>query len=329
MVYRKGEVQIYVLIYVDDLLITGSHSDIIQQLLQLLQQHFPPKQLGPVSNFLGIQVSTTAAGTFLHQAQYAAELVHAANLQHSKPVQKPISLKPSTSSDSSSPFFDPHHYRQLAGSLNYLTITMPDIAYAAHKVCQHMHSPTTADYMAIKHLLRYINGTLQFGLPLTTAALQLRSYSDADWAGDSSDKKSTTSFCTFLGTTQISWSVKKQITVAKSSTEAEYRSLSSATSDIIWIRCLLTDFQLSPPTLTPLYCDNTSAMAIAHNPVFHARTKHIEIDYQFVRHHINNGEITLHHIHSEDQPADLLTKSLSSSRFQDLRFKLGIRSIHA
>ncbi|PKU67074.1 Retrovirus-related Pol polyprotein from transposon TNT 1-94 [Dendrobium catenatum] len=183
--------------------------------------------------------------------------------------------------------------------------------------------------MALKRLLRYINGTLQFGLPLSSADLQLRSYSDADWAGDSSDRKSTTGFCTFLGMTPISWSVKKQITVAKSSTEAEYRSLSSATSDIIWLRRLLTDFQLAPSMPTPLYCDNTSAMAIAHNLVFHARTKHIEIDYQFIRQHINNAEISLHHIHSEDQPADLLTKPLYGSRFQELRSKLGIRSIHA
>ncbi|PKU84619.1 Retrovirus-related Pol polyprotein from transposon TNT 1-94 [Dendrobium catenatum] len=182
--------------------------------------------------------------------------------------------------------------------------------------------------MALKRLLRYIHGTIHYGLTLTNANLLLRSYSDADWAGDTTDRKSITGFCTFLGTTPISWCVKKQTTVAKSSTEAEYRSLSSATSDVIWLRRLLSDFQLTPTVPTPLYCDNTSAMAIAHNPVFHARTKHIEIDYQFIRNHINSGAITLHHVHSEDHPADLFTKPLTHSRFQALRDKLSIQPIN-
>ncbi|PKU64675.1 Retrovirus-related Pol polyprotein from transposon TNT 1-94 [Dendrobium catenatum] len=187
-----------------------------------------------------------------------------------------------------------------------------------------MHHPTI-----LKCFLRYIQGTIHFGLPLTTTPLQLRTYSDADWAGDPHDRKSTTGFCTFLGTTPISWCVKKQATVTKTSTKAEYRSLSSATSDVIWIQRLLADFQLPPTTPTPLYCNNTSAMAIAHHPVFHARTKHIEIDYHFIRHHITNGEIVLHHIYSEEQPADLLIKPLPSSRFQDLRDKLSIKLINA
>ncbi|PKU62830.1 putative mitochondrial protein [Dendrobium catenatum] len=140
-----------------------------------------------------------------------------------------------------------------------------------------MHKPTNADYTALKRLLRYVQGTLHFGLPLSAGSLQLTAYSDADWASDSLDRKSITGFCIFLGKSLISWCVKKQITVAKSSTEAEYRALASATSDLIWLRRLLLDFHIQQPLPTPLYCDNTSALALALNPVFHARTKHLKL----------------------------------------------------
>ncbi|PKU68567.1 Retrovirus-related Pol polyprotein from transposon TNT 1-94 [Dendrobium catenatum] len=192
-----------------------------------------------------------------------------------------------------------------------------------------MHKPTNADYTSLKRLLRYIQGTLHFGLPLSAGSLQLTAYSDADWASDSLDRKSITGFCIFLDKSLISWCVKKKITVAKSSTEAEYQALASATSDLIWLRRLLSDFHIQQPLPTPLYCDNTSALALALNPVFHARTKHIEIDYQFIRQHINNKAISIKHISSTDQPADILTKPLPIHRFQELRAKLNLRSSKA
>ncbi|PKU61734.1 Retrovirus-related Pol polyprotein from transposon TNT 1-94 [Dendrobium catenatum] len=191
-----------------------------------------------------------------------------------------------------------------------------------------MHQPSVSDYKALKRLLRYIQGTIHYGLPLQPNSLQLTAYSDADWAGDTQDRRSITGFCIFLGKSLISWCVKKQVTVAKSSTEAEYRALSSATSDIIWLRRLLADFHIPQTEPTSLYCDNTSALALAHNPVFHARTKHIEIDYHFIRQHISSGAILLHHLSSEDQPADLLTKPLSLARFTELRNKLSIQPLN-
>ncbi|XP_020673267.1 uncharacterized protein LOC110092911 [Dendrobium catenatum] len=257
-----------------------------------------------ISQFLGIQVSHTSAGILLHQTQYALDLVASAGLQHSKPTQTPVALRSTPTAADSALYPDSHHYRQLAGSLNYLTITRPDIDYAVNCICQKMHRPTMANFIALKRLLRYVQ----------------------DWAGDTRDRKSLTGFCTYLGTSLVSWCVKKQATVTKSSTEAEYRALSSATSDVIWLRRLLADFHIILDKPTPIFCDNTSAIALAHNPVFHTRTKHIEIDYQFIRHHIDTDAILIHHINSEDQPADILTKPLSSSRFTHLRTKLSIRS---
>ncbi|PKU61897.1 putative mitochondrial protein [Dendrobium catenatum] len=187
-----------------------------------------------------------------------------------------------------------------------------------------MHQPLPKHYYLLKRLLRYIKGTLHFGLPITKTDLVLKSFSDADWAGDPLTRKSTTGFCSFLGDTLISWTVKKQKTVSRSSTESEYRALAALSSDIIWLRRLLTDFDIPQNYPTKLYCDNMSAIALANNPVFHSKTKHIEIDQKFVRDHIQHNRIILHPINTKDQVADIFTKSLSTPRFQELRLKLTI-----
>ncbi|KAI0496461.1 hypothetical protein KFK09_022778 [Dendrobium nobile] len=329
LIYTKSTVQLYLLIYVDDLLLTGNDSSTIQSLLHMLRSTFSLKQLGSVDTFLGIQIHKTTNGLFLHQAKYATNIIASAGFTTSKPVSTPITLKPTKTATAAQPFADPLLFRRLVGSLNYLTITRPDIAYAVNSVCQHMHSPTNADFLSIKRILRYLQGTKSYGLPLLSGNMQLTTYVDADWASDSLDRKSITGFCSFIGSTLVSWCVKKQVTVAKSSTEAEYRALSSATSDILWLRRLLAEFGLSQPSPTSIFCDSTSAIALAHNPVFHARTKHIEIDYHFISHHIQHGAIAVHHINSLNQTADILTKPLSPTRFAELRDKLTICSSNA
>ncbi|XP_020673545.2 uncharacterized protein LOC110093100 [Dendrobium catenatum] len=324
--YQLNHIQIFFLIYVDDILITGNNSAAITALLSKLHSQFSLKQTSQLSLFLGIQILQQPFGLFLSQQHYAERLLKDAGLTDCKPAVTPISPKSRHTASPSQPFHDPTLYRRLAGSLQYLSITRPDIAFATNQVCQHMHQLTTQHFQALKRLLRYVKGTLSFGLPLTTGDLTLRTYTDADWASDSSDRKSVSGFCSFLGPNLKSWSVKKQVTVPKSSTEAEYRALSAATSDVIWLRRLLAELDISQPSPTIIHCDNTSALALAQNPVFHARTKHIEIDYQFIRQHLKTGAISLTHIPSEQQIADILTKSFSAVRFDTLRRKLTIRS---
>lgn len=145
-----------------------------------------------------------------------------------------------------------------------------------------MHSPKVSHFCAVKRLLRYVKGTLNHGLHLTSGSLSLTAFTDADWAGDPMDRRSTSGFVVFLGSNPISWCAKKQPTVARSSTEAEYRAMTQTATDLVWIQHLLSELKVpitSPPVL---WCDNKSAMALASNPVFHARTKHIEIDYHFM-----------------------------------------------
>ncbi|PKU64020.1 Retrovirus-related Pol polyprotein from transposon TNT 1-94 [Dendrobium catenatum] len=188
-----------------------------------------------------------------------------------------------------------------------------------------MQSPTSSHFQSLKRILRYIKGTSQLGMHITKGSFQLKAFVDADWASDQTDRKSISGHCMFLGNNLVSWSVKKQITVAKSSTEAEYRALSAATSEVLWLRRLLAELQLPQTSPTQIFCDNTSAIALANNPVFHARTKHIEIDYHFISGHLQSGAIGVSHISSTDQTADILTKPLSEKRFNILRSKLTIR----
>ncbi|PKU85270.1 uncharacterized protein LOC114579062 [Dendrobium catenatum] len=327
LIFNQDNVHLYFLIYVDDILLTGNNQTVIASLLQFLQAHFELKQLGDVSLFLGIKILKTDSGYFLNQSHYDSKILQDARLADCNVAPTPITPKRSSADTDDTPFADPHLYRKIAGSLQYLSITRPDIAFAANNICQHMHTPTVTHYQELKRLLRYIKGSLHYGLPISPGNLILRTYADADWASDCSDRKSVSGFCTYLGNSLISWSVKKQPTVAKSSTEAEYRSLSAAASDVLWLRRLVDELRLSQPIPTKIFCDNTSAIALANNPIFHARTKHIEIDFHFLRQHIDAGSICIEHISSVDQIADALTKPLATARFEMLRDKLNIRTL--
>ncbi|PKU72574.1 putative mitochondrial protein [Dendrobium catenatum] len=285
------------------------------------------KNLGRISHFLGMHVSNTSQGLHLSQAAYATQILQRAGMSACKPISSPIPTKLVTETDTSSLALstaDSDLFRHLIGSLQYLIVTRPDITFTVNRLCQHMHCPQQSDFKLLKRLLRYLKGTLYFGIPITATDLQLHAYSDSDWAGDPADRKSTTGYCAFLGSNLISWQVKKQKTVARSSTEAEYRALATATTDIIWLRRLLKEFSIPTSAPTVLLCDNISSIALANNPIFRARTKHIEIDFHFVRECIKNKLITVSYIHTVDQLADLFTKPLSIPRFQFLRDKLHI-----
>ncbi|KAI0519586.1 hypothetical protein KFK09_007037 [Dendrobium nobile] len=324
LVYHHADVHMYILVYVDDILLTGSNHSSIAKLLADLHNRFNMKNLGPVSYFLGLQVTQQPNGIHLNQSKYAADLLNRAGMPEARPVNTPLPLKLSVSPENSVPYSHPELYRTLVGSLHYLTLSRPDIMFAVNVLCQHMHHPQLFHFQLLKRLLRYIKGTIHYGLPIFRSTLHLTAFSDSDWASDSTDRKSITGYCAFLGDTLISWIVKKQTAVARSSTEAEYRAIATAACDIIWLQRLLTEFGIHTSP-TKLFCDNVSALALAVNPVFHARTKHIEIDCHFIRDCIKRQQITVHHIASQDQPADLFTKSHSALRFSHLRTKLTVR----
>ncbi|KHN44566.1 Copia protein, partial [Glycine soja] len=218
---------------------------------------------------------------------------------------------------------------RLIGKLIYLTNTRPDIAYAVQQLSQYMSAPTTAHLQAAFRVLRYLKGTPGSGLFFAaTGTPQLRAFSDSDWAGCKDSRKSTTGFLVYLGSSLVSWQSKKQSTVSRSSSEAEYRALASTTCELQWLTYLLQDLRVTFVQPATLYCDNQSAIQIATNPVFHERTKHIEIDCHLVRNKVTSGFIKLLPVSSSLQLADIFTKPLTPVVFQHLCNKLGMINIH-
>ncbi|KAI0527574.1 hypothetical protein KFK09_003179 [Dendrobium nobile] len=317
----------FLLVYVDDILITGNDDDAISKFLHQLNQTFTLKHLGSTNHFLGIRIQHQQDKYFLSQESYATSIIQQANLANCNSAANPSCTKlPAEASTESSSLSDPVTYRKITGALQYLTITRPDIAYAVNTLSQHMHDPQLSHFFLLKRLIRYIKGTVNFGLPINKSSLNLNTYSDADWASDPITHKSTSGYCTFLGKMLVSWTIKKQTMVSRTSTESEYMALAAATADTIWLKRLLSKFFIPHNKPVDLHCDNTSAIALAINPVFHGRTKHVEIDHRFVREHISKNHLRLVPIKAEDQIADIFTKPLTTSRFKQLRDKLTISS---
>ena len=188
-----------------------------------------------------------------------------------------------------------------------------------------MHRPTTEHWFLAKRLLRYLKGTIGHGLLLRRdSPITLHAFSDADWAGNLDDRTSTSAYVLFLGSNAISWSSRKQKSVARSSTEAEYRAVALAASEVLWLSSLLRELLISSPSPPTIFCDNIGATYLCSNPVFHSRMKHIEIDFLFVRDRVQRGQLRVSHVASADQLADSLTKPLSRTRFALLRSKIGV-----
>jgi hypothetical protein len=323
-IYHRGSIHIFLLVYVDDIIITGNHHAAIDCLIRTLQLDFAMKDLGPLSYFLGIQVLRNSSGLHLRQPKYVIDLLDRVQMVESKAYRAPCVAGTKMSKFEGEVLPDPTIFRHIVGALQYVTLTRPDIAYSVNQLCQHMHHPTSVHMTAAKRVLRYLKGSVDCGLHYYKISLTINAFCDADWAGNPDDRRSTTGYGIFLGSNLISWSAKKQHVVSLSSTEAEYRSMCLTTAEMYWIRMLFCELQLpllSPPTL---WCDNSGALALASNPVFHARTKHIEVDFHFIREKVTNKDIQLRYLSTLDQLADIFTKGLLANRFCLLWDKLRV-----
>ena len=316
------------LLYVDDIILTGSCPSLFQSFIHILSTQFAMKDLGDLHYFLGIEATRTPQGLHLSQSKYTLALLSRANVLEAKPCSTQVPTGSKLSFHDGDTLSNPSSYRQVVGALQYLTMTRPDLTYAVNQACQFMHSPTTTHLQAVKQILCYIKGTIDLGIHLTPcSSLTLHAFSDADWAGCPDDRRSTTGYCIFLGPNLVSWSCKKQPTVARSNAEAEYCALACAGAELTWLHSLFCELHILLHTPCHFYCDNVSATYIAANPVFHARIKHIEIDYHFIRDLITRGALRIQFVHTENQTADIFTKGLASSRFCFLCDKLMMQSL--
>ena len=235
-----------------------------------LDQQFSLKDLGLLTYFLGIGVVPNTHGVLLSQKHYIQDLLTQAQIHEAKPVLASMPTSPSLSLHLGSSLSDPSQHRTVVGSLQYLLITRPDIAFVVNKLSQYMHCLTIEHWSFVKHLLRYLVGTINDGLQIFhESSLSLHVFSDADWVEDKDTFSSTSAYVVYLGKTLVSWSSKKQWTIARSSTEAEYRLVANTTIEIQWICYLLSNLGVTPPYCLVIYCDNNEANQLCSNPVFH------------------------------------------------------------
>lgn len=362
---HNGEYITILLLYVDDLLVTGSDSAHIAAVKQQLQGKYKMKDLGEAQRYLGVDFHTSDQGILLHQKGYAEKVVADAGMADCKPASVPLPLGTSLADDSGTPSFDQNVYCHTVGQLLYLTNTRPDISYAVNYVSRFMAKPQLAHWQAVQHIVRYVQGTTDQGIfysrhtslpPLhgfikTSTPLQFAGFSDADWAACKNSRRSTGGYAFILSGGAITWSSRRQPTVSLSTTEAEYRALADSSKEAVHLRRLLQELRI-PTAAVPLacsdkgvtggllhasqpteidvhlHCDNISAIKLAKNPVFHARSKHIEIQHHFVRERILEGEVTVDYISTNEQPADILTKALSPAVFNKHKHTLGMQSLH-
>ncbi|KAL0312159.1 UNVERIFIED_CONTAM: Retrovirus-related Pol polyprotein from transposon RE1 [Sesamum radiatum] len=284
----------------------------IQNVKVYLHDLFSIKDLGDARYFLGLEIARNSSSTYLAQMKYTLDIIKDTGLQHSKSVSIPFPSDLKLTANSGTRLQHPDIFRRLVGPLLYLGFTKPDISHSVQQLSQFLNHPCEGHLSAALHVVRYLKGCPSQGFFLPTSNnFELSVFSDADWASFKHSRRSLTEFCVFLGSAFVSWKTKKQSTVSRSTTEAKYRSMAATVGELRWISYLLTDFGVNVHTPVPLYCDNKAALHIMANPVFHERTKHIEIDCHIVR---NAYSLVLpSHVKGSEQLTDIFTKSLHSN----------------
>ncbi|RDX72248.1 hypothetical protein CR513_48290, partial [Mucuna pruriens] len=284
-------VNVYLVVYMDDIVITGNDNIKIFQLKQYLFSHLQTKDLGHLKYFLSIE------------RKYAFDFLQETSMSNCMPVDSPMDPNMKLMVQHGEPYFDPKRYRRLVGKLIYLIITRPDISFVVGVVSSFMQAPCIDHWAVVLRILRYIKKTPGQGLLYEEKGdTHISGYCDADWVGSPIDRRSTTSFCISIGGNVVSWKSKNA--------EAEYRAMTSATCELIWVKQLIQELKFTDVQSMKLYCDNQAALHTASNPVFHEKTKHIEIDCHFVWEKLLAKEISIEFVNLSNQLADIFTKSL-------------------
>jgi len=330
-VYVNKDTGVIVAMWVDDLIIFGKDSVGVDLLKLQLRMKFEMKDMGELRYFLGIQVHRDRKKKLLQilQRGYVSMILERFGMQNSTPVSTPMATGTKlTKTTEDSDTADQKQYQSNVGSQMYAMLcTRPDLAFTISQISQFSSNPSTIHESAAKRALRYLNGTRNFGITFDgNRGLVLEGYSDADW-GAGEDRKSISGYVFTLAGGAISWSSKKQATTALSTTEAEYIALVQAAKESIWIQGLLDELGYTVTNSNLIYGDNQGSIALANNPEYHARTKHIDIQYHFIRECVQNNKIDLKYCPTSDMVADGMTKALARERHMDLLAKMGVGDI--
>jgi hypothetical protein len=320
---NKADV-ILVQIYVDDIIFGSTDEKLCKWFSNLMSKQYQMSMMGELTYFLGLQVHQKPDGIFINQGKYVNDLLTKYSLKDCSIMKTPMSTADKLDKDQSGKSVCQTTYRGMIGSLLYLTASRPDIMFSTCLCARYQSEPKESHLKAVKRIFRYLKGTPNLGLWYPKdSGFDLIGYTDADYAGCKLDRKSTSGGCQLLGGKLVSWSSKKQNSVATSTAEAEYVAAGSCCAQLLWMQHQLADYDLVF-TKTPIMCDNQSAIAITENPVFHSRTKHIEIRHHFIRDCAEKGKVILKYVPTNDQLADIFTKPLNEDRFLYLLGQLGM-----
>ena len=327
-IYINKTTDIIIAMWVDDLIIFGKDMASINDLKAQLNEEYEMKDLGELKYFLGIQVHRDRERKIIHinQSGYNRTILERFGMQNSKPASVPLSagvrLVKATIMDT---LTEQKEYQSMVGSLMYAMLaTRPDLAQLIQQISQFSQKPTKNHEKATKHGFRYLNGTIDEGITYNgNLGIKLECWSDANWGGEEG-RESVSGFVFTLAGGAITYSSKKQGSVALSSTESEYMAILHTLKEQIWLLRFLKEIGYDISDQNIIYCDNQSAIALAHNPEHHARTKHIDIQYHFVRNYVEDGATRLEYCPTEDMVADGLTKALGPERHRKLAKLMGM-----
>ncbi|GKV14655.1 hypothetical protein SLEP1_g25495 [Rubroshorea leprosula] len=324
---ESGDILILCL-YVDDLIFTSNSTRMIEDFKRSMMHEFEMMDLGLMSYFLGIEVMQREDGIFICQKRYASELLRRFHMHNCNPARTLVEVGTKLFKEGDDVRVNPTFFKQLVGSLRYLTCTRPDISYGVGLISKFMESPRQSHLQVAKRIMRYLKGTFDHGLFYSSSSnCALVGYSDSDWGGDLDDRKSTTGYCFNFGSTACSWSSKKQSIVALSTCEAQYVAVASSACQAIWLQSLKNQVRVQIEEPMKIFVDNISAINLAKNPVQHGRSKHIDIRFHYLRDLIDKRVIELKYCKSENQVADILTKPLKYEAFVKLKSMMGISAL--
>lgn len=316
--------------YVDDILIAAYSQEAVDNVKQRLMSTFDARDLGEVNHYLGINIIRERGSRTIQLSQelMIREIVEYCGLSDAKTLSTPLSPSIKLSAEDGDLLdTEVYPYSQLVGKLMYLMVcTRPDIAYAVGVLSRYMSKPRMPHWQAAKGVVRYLAGTSNYALTFSNGNLNLTGYCDADYAGDTDTRRSTTCYVFMLGGGAISWQSKRQQTIAASTTEAEYMAAAAAVKEGLWLRKLLTDMDVNVSTVN-IMSDNQSAIKLLRNPISSLRSKHIDVIHHFARERVMRKEVSFNYVKSDDQLADSLTKPLAASKHKVCCDGMGIGSM--